>query len=105
MGWHDKNSGGTTRPIGEKEPNDFGLHDMHGNVWEWCEDWHGEYFYSSAEASGPDPLCVGPGSGTRVIRGGGWSSGAGYHRSAYRDSYRPSGRVGSLGFRAAWSSP
>ncbi len=67
MGWHRKNSGGRrTHPVGEKKPNQFGLHDMHGNVWEWCEDVLNLDFYSE-DAPEVDPLFF-AGSEPRVFQ-------------------------------------
>ncbi len=83
MGWHEKNSGRTTHPVGQKAPNRFGLHDMHGNVWEWCEDVYDKGFYGKPEAREPDPISL-AGSGHRVIRGGCCLYDAGYCRSALR---------------------
>lgn len=92
--WYDKNSGGKTHPVGQKRPNGLGLYDMSGNVWEWVQDWYGDY----PSGSVTDP--TGPSSGSsRVIRGGSWLSGASYCRSAVRYDNTPGGRSGSIGFR------
>jgi formylglycine-generating enzyme required for sulfatase activity len=92
-GWYDKNSGMQTQPVGRKRPNAWGLYDMHGNVWEWCEDWWGPY---SGDAK--DPL--GPASGSeRVVRGGCWVYGAIPCRSAFRGDDVPSMRNSHVGFR------
>ena len=105
VGWYRGNSGGKTHAVGSKKvPNDFGLHDVHGNVLEWCEDVYDSTFYEKPEAMQKDPVCT-SGSGGRVLRGGGWVSVAGDCRSACRDYNVPSGRGETLGFRAAWSSP
>jgi formylglycine-generating enzyme required for sulfatase activity len=102
--WYCGNAENRTHPVGTKLANPFGLHDMHGNVWEWCEDVWSSSFYSTPEAAGPDPLCT-SGSGFRVIRGGLWVSSAWYCRSAYRYWVSPGYRVGDLGFRPAGRHP
>jgi formylglycine-generating enzyme required for sulfatase activity len=94
-GWYDGNSGRMTREVGKKLPNSWGLHDMHGNVWEWVWDWYGALGIGAAR----DPR--GPASGgERVGRGGGGGSAPGL-RSAYRGSYSPWYTSGGLGFRLA----
>ena len=81
MGWYFMNSDNETHPVGEKEPNAWGFHDMHGNVYEWCGDWYGRYPHGVVT----DPK--GPSSGyLRVLRGGCCFRGAGYCRSANRSS-------------------
>ncbi len=83
MGWYNRNSGSKTHPVAEKKPNAWGLYDMHGNVWEWCADWYGDYPSDAVT----DP--VGPASGVnRVLRGGSFRS-ALLCRSASRSSNWP----------------
>ena len=88
-----------TIPVGSLDaPNAWGLHDMHGNVHEWCQDWFGDY----PSGSVTDP--TGPSSGSyRVLRGGGWSFQARYCRSAARGGSSPSYRKSDFGFRLALS--
>jgi len=97
--WFDSNIGRTTRPVGQKKPNRWGLYDMHGNVWEWCADWYSPDYYKASPPSDPP----GPSSGSdRSIRGGGWISyGAEGCRSAFRLGYSPTFAYKDLGFRVA----
>ncbi len=81
FGWYRANAGSRTQPVGGKKPNAFGLHDMHGNVWEWVED-----------ANDPS---------SRVFRGGAWSDSPQLLRSALRNRNEPTSRYGSIGFRVA----
>ena len=84
--WHKANAAKTTHPVAAKAPNPWGLHDMHGNVAEWCNDRYGEGYYATAPASDPP----GPAAGTeRVLRGGSWRSGPDACRSAGRFSEEP----------------
>ena len=97
VAWYYDNSSSTTHPVKTKSPNELGLYDMSGNVWEWCQDWYRSY--SSGSQTNP----TGASSGSyRVIRGGGWSYGAWGSRVSARDCYTPSARRGyCLGLRLA----
>jgi len=101
VGWYDSNSGNTTHPVGEKKPNSWGLYDMHGNVWEWCQDWYGEY--AAGAATDPQGAASGP---FRVLRGGCWRGNPESCRSAYRYNSPPGYRVNlDGGFRVVLAGP
>jgi len=102
MGWYAENSGQEPHPVGEKKPNDFGLHDMHGNVWEWCEDVWDPEFYSKPESRQKDPLCT-SGSDARIFRGGSRGDYARNHRCAFRHGALSSERFFFRGFRPSMS--
>lgn len=97
----------TTVPVGSYPPNRLGIHDMHGNVAEWCEDVYDPDFYASSAALGPDPTA--PADGfirDRVVRGGSWGDFASECRSGTRDRENPrrQGDSNTIGFRVAFSS-
>jgi formylglycine-generating enzyme required for sulfatase activity len=98
VAWYDVNSGRNTPPVGTKKPNAWGLHDMHGNVWEWCAD-----SYTSKLEGGVDPQGAASGA-NRVVRGGSWVNVASYCRVAVRNNNYPSFTNGNIGFRVARSS-
>jgi formylglycine-generating enzyme required for sulfatase activity len=97
-GWYEDNSSHSTHPVGQKLPNPWGLYDMHGGLWEWCQDWYGPYSGGSVI----DPQ--GPSAGTyHVFRGGSWGCEPPECRSASRD-FNPEGNTGYVGFRVVLAS-
>jgi formylglycine-generating enzyme required for sulfatase activity len=97
--WFSINSGAKSQAVAQKRPNSFGLHDMHGNVWEWVEDcWHDNYSGAPAEGSAWTTTCS---SAARVLRGGTWYDDPMYLRSAYRNWETSDNRDNFIGLRLA----
>ncbi|MGQ4810180.1 Hercynine oxygenase [Candidatus Entotheonellaceae bacterium PAL068K] len=105
--WYDETSGDETHPVGQLRPNAWGLHDMHGNVSEWVQDWYDDSDYdASYYEQSPDCDPRGPSGGSvRVIRGGGWNLSPADVRSAYRTNIHSTSCYDDLGFRLLRTSP
>lgn len=102
VAWYNDNSGNTTHPVGMKSPNELGLYDMSGNVWEICQDWHGEY--SSGSQTNPSGPPASYPSGYHIGRGGCWRYDANHNRVAFRESWDEKSKNGYLGLRLAAGS-
>ena len=100
VAWYDGTSSEKSHPVRTKAPNELGIYDMSGNVFEWCEDWDSSTYYQNSPSTNP----TGPTSGSyRVYRGGGWFDEAACCRSVYRSSIKPSDCLSHLGLRLALS--
>mgnify|MGYP000843947169 CR=1 FL=1 len=96
VAWYASNSGNKTQEVGKKVPNELGIYDMSGNVWEWCSDWWDSSHFSKSQITNPHNS---KGSSYRVIRGGSWGNGATRVRVAGRSDFSPADTDSDLGFR------
>lgn len=101
--WYNANSASQTQPVGKKKPNAWGLHDMHGNVWEWCLDWYDDYS-TEAVVDPQGPLSNSFPFPARVFRGGCWRGGPDFAASAHRGGRGPAYRSSILGLRLVYLS-
>ena len=97
--WGFQNSEGRTHPVGDLKPNAWGLHDMHGNVWEWCVDTFDDDYYSKLSPEDPVNTALGP---ERVIRGGSWNLAPDNLRASFRGGAWPDFRSPFIGFRVVF---
>jgi formylglycine-generating enzyme required for sulfatase activity len=104
LGWYDDNSHGETKEVGLKLPNELGLYDLSGNVYEWCED-HRHENYEGAPDNGSPWLNEIQQNSSRVFRGGSWNDYAQGCRSTYRYNYHPALRILNVGFRVVLFFP
>jgi formylglycine-generating enzyme required for sulfatase activity len=101
-GWYLHNSGDRNGPVGSKKPNDLGLFDMHGNVWNWCQEQYRSYPQGDTKEIDDieDTLTINI-QQSRVLRGGSFDDQPVYLRSAFRDYVAPADRSDNIGFRPA----
>lgn len=102
VGWFGSNAGGRSHEVGELKPNPFGLYDVHGNLWEWVQDWWEPGYYDQfTETPATDPLGAPMSAASqRVIRGGSWSHYPAHHcRASRRHVLHPPARTHDVGFR------
>ena len=96
IAWYDANAGSQTHAVGGKFANALGLHDMAGNVWEWCQDWYSSTYYASSPLTNP----TGPATGSyRLLRGGTWYYYSNYCRASHRTFTSPDIVFRHYGFR------
>jgi formylglycine-generating enzyme required for sulfatase activity len=103
IAWYTDNSGRKTHTVGSKSPNELGIYDMTGNVWEWCSDWYDANYYKSSPSNNPKGASKGIGS-YKVLRGGGWGGVSRPFRVALRNSFPRSYRDNCFGFRLVLDS-
>lgn len=100
LAWYDRNIAGKTHPVGQKKPNGLGIYDMSGNVWEWVQDWSGDYLNMPQQ----DPAGA-ESSSSRIRRGGSWHYGTNQSRAAWRSSGYPDDSAFDIGFRIMYPGP
>ena len=100
--WYEKNSDGSTHEVGKRKENDFKLYDMHGNVWEWCQDDYVDNYKNTPRDGKP---YIDKSAKSKILRGGSWSYDSGYTRSADRYWDFPSNRSYDVGFRLLRTLP